>query len=123
MESQRTATKCPPTKPAVQKKKHKTKKESYRSYIYKVLHGVHPDTGMSSRAMSIMDGFAEDMFLRIANEARELVKHGKRTTMSWRDIETAVRLIVPGELLKHAVAEGRKALAKSEQSLSLKNEA
>ena len=28
--------------------------ESYKIYIYKVLKQVHPDTGISSKAMSIM---------------------------------------------------------------------
>jgi histone H2B len=36
-------------------KKHRRKrKETYSIYIYKVLKQVHPDTGISSKAMSIM---------------------------------------------------------------------
>ena len=38
------------------KRKHK-RKESYAIYIYKVLKQVHPDTGVSSKAMSIMNSF------------------------------------------------------------------
>ena len=34
------------------KKRHKKRKESYAIYIYKVLKQVHPDTGVSSKAMS-----------------------------------------------------------------------
>jgi len=45
------------------KKKHrKRRKESYSSYIYKVLKQVHPDTGVSSKAMSIMNSFVNDIF-------------------------------------------------------------
>eukprot|EP00965_Chrysotila_dentata_P212925 6187328-Pleurochrysis_carterae.AAC.1 len=36
-------------------KKKKKRTESYSSYIYKVLKQVHPDTGISSKAMSIMN--------------------------------------------------------------------
>merc|ERR1712036_65986 len=36
------------------KKRTKTRKETYSSYIYKVLKQVHPDTGISNRAMSIL---------------------------------------------------------------------
>merc|ERR1712018_28725 len=36
-------------------KGHKKRKESYAIYIYKVLKQVHPDTGVSSKAMSIMN--------------------------------------------------------------------
>merc|ERR1739848_732766 len=54
-------------------KKRKTKrKESYAIYIYKVLKQVHPDTGVSSKAMSIMNSFVNDIFERIAAEASRL---------------------------------------------------
>ncbi|KAJ9580774.1 hypothetical protein L9F63_024048, partial [Diploptera punctata] len=39
------------------KKKKRKRKESYAIYIYKVLKQVHPDTGISSKAMSIMNSF------------------------------------------------------------------
>ncbi|KHJ87313.1 hypothetical protein OESDEN_12916, partial [Oesophagostomum dentatum] len=37
------------------KKKKSVKRDNYSIYIYRVLKQVHPDTGMSSRAMSIMN--------------------------------------------------------------------
>ncbi|KIH66026.1 hypothetical protein ANCDUO_03646 [Ancylostoma duodenale] len=37
------------------KKRRKSRKESYSVYIYRVLKQVHPDTGVSSKAMSIMN--------------------------------------------------------------------
>ena len=54
------------------KKKAKKRTESYSSYIYKVLKQVHPDTGISSKAMSIMNSFINDAFERIAVEAGKL---------------------------------------------------
>jgi len=42
----------------------KRRKESYAMYIYKVLKQVHPDTGVSSKAMSIMNSFVNDIFER-----------------------------------------------------------
>ncbi|CAH1252697.1 HIST2H2BE [Branchiostoma lanceolatum] len=48
------------------------RKESYAIYIYKVLKQVHPDTGISSKAMSIMNSFVNDVFERIAGEASRL---------------------------------------------------
>ena len=54
------------------KKRHKKRKESYSIYIYKVLKQVHPDTGISSKAMSIMNSFVNDIFERIAQEASRL---------------------------------------------------
>merc|ERR1712110_1058729 len=43
------------------KKKRNKRKESYAIYIYKVLKQVHPDTGISSKAMSIMNSFVNDL--------------------------------------------------------------
>ena len=93
-------------------KSHKKRKESYGIYIYKVLKQVHPDTGVSSKAMSIMNSFVNDIFERIAAESSRLAHYNKRSTITSREIQTAVRLLLPGELAKHAVSEGTKAVTK-----------
>ncbi|KAL7046513.1 hypothetical protein ACKWTF_002630 [Chironomus riparius] len=93
------------------KRRHK-RKESYAIYIFKVLKQVHPDTGVSSKAMSIMNSFVNDIFERIAAEASRLAHYNKRSTITSREIQTAVRLLLPGELAKHAVSEGTKAVTK-----------
>ena len=100
------------------KKMRKKRKESYSIYIYKVLKQVHPDTGISSKAMSIMNSFVNDIFERIAGEAARLGQYNKRKTISSREIQTAVRLLLPGELAKHAVSEGTKAVTKYTSSSS-----
>ena len=94
------------------KKKRRRRRESYSIYIYKVLKQVHPDTGISSKAMSIMNSFVNDIFERIASEASRLTHYTKKSTITSREIQTAVRLLLPGELAKHAVSEGTKAVTK-----------
>ncbi|GLV44743.1 histone H2B [Carabus blaptoides fortunei] len=94
------------------KKKKRRRKESYALHIYKVLKQVHPDTGISSKAMRIMNSFVNDIFERIAAEASRLAYYDKRSTITSREIQTAVRLLFPGELAKHAVSEGTKAVTK-----------
>ena len=98
--------------PSGRKPSKKRRKESYGMYIYKVLKQVHPDTGISSKAMSIMNSFVNDIFERIASEASRLAQYNKRSTITSREIQTAVRLLLPGELAKHAVSEGTKAVTK-----------
>ena len=95
-----------------EKKRSKKRRESYSIYIYKVLKQVHPDTGISSKAMSIMNSFVNDIFERIAQEASRLAHYNKKATITSREIQTAVRLLLPGELAKHAVSEGTKAVTK-----------
>jgi histone H2B len=100
------------------KANRKKRKESYGIYIFKVLKQVHPDTGISSKAMSIMNSFVNDIFERIAGEASKLAHYNKRSTITSREIQTAVRLLLPGELAKHAVSEGTKAVTKYTSSSS-----
>ncbi|KAF5130504.1 Histone H2B [Metarhizium anisopliae] len=138
-----TASKAPEKKDAgkktaasgEKKKRSKTRKETYSSYIYKgmpfpplmkgvcsnphfatVLKQVHPDTGISNRAMSILNSFVNDIFERVATEASKLAAYNKKSTISSREIQTSVRLILPGELAKHAVSEGTKAVTKYSSS-------
>ncbi|ELU41628.1 Histone domain-containing protein [Rhizoctonia solani AG-1 IA] len=90
------------------KKRKKSRKETYSSYIYK----VHPDTGISNKAMAILNSFVNDIFERIATEASKLASYSKKSTISSREIQTSVRLILPGELSKHAISEGTKSVTK-----------
>ncbi|XP_019651116.1 late histone H2B.L4 [Ailuropoda melanoleuca] len=93
-------------------RKRSRRKETYSMYIYKVLKQVHPDIGISSKAMSIMNSFVNDVFERLAGEAARLAQYSGRTTLTSREVQTAVRLLLPGELAKHAVSEGTKAVTK-----------
>ncbi|KAJ8944801.1 hypothetical protein NQ314_009381, partial [Rhamnusium bicolor] len=74
------------------KKKKRRRKESYAIYIYKVLKQVHPDTGISTS---------------------RLAHYNKPSTITSREIQTAVCLLLPGELAKHAVSEGTKAVTQN----------
>ncbi|KAE8661080.1 Histone H2B.3 [Hibiscus syriacus] len=66
------------------KKKIKKSTETYKIYVFKVLK----------------------------QEASRLARYNKKPTITSREIQTAVRLIFPGELAKHAVSEGIKAVTK-----------
>jgi histone H2B len=95
------------------KKSRKSKRvESYQTYIHKVLKQVHPEIGVSKKSMSIMNSFIGDIFQRIATEAGKLVTYNSKATLSSREIQTACKLVLPGELAKHAVSEGTKAVTK-----------
>ena len=95
------------------KKTRKTSKvDSYATYIYKVLKQVHPDRGISKKGMAVMNSFVSDIFERIVTEAGHLSRVNHKSTVGTREIQTAVRLILPGELSKHAISEGTKAVTK-----------
>ena len=107
-----TATKSVKKEKKDKKAKRHTRHETFSVYIYKVLKQVHQDTGISKKSMAIMNYFINDVFERIALEASKLVRYNKKHTLSAREIQSAVKLLLPGELAKHAIIEGAKAVNK-----------
>ena len=99
-------------RPSASRKIRRRRVETFSIYIYKVLKQVHPDIGVSKKAMNIMNSFIHDTFDRIATEGSKLVRFNKRRTLSSREVQSAVKLILPGELARHAVSEGTKAVTK-----------
>ena len=112
-----TATKsAKKEKKADKKGKRYTRHETFSVYIYKVLKQVHQDTGISKKSMAIMNSFINDVFERIALEASKLVRYNKKHTLSAREIQSAVKLLLPRELANHAIIEGAKAVNKIAES-------
>lgn len=106
------------TKKKLKKKKSLTEKINAKStfsiYIYKLMkEKVCPDLAISAKAMAIMNSFMADIMDRIAEEAKNLIRYNNQLTITSRDIQTAVRLVLPPELAKDAVSEGVNALYKS----------
>ena len=66
----------------------------------------------TKKTMSILNSFLNDLFDKIATEAVRLVRYGHKKTMNSREIQSAIRLCLPGELAKHGVSEGTKAVNK-----------
>ena len=111
------------TKPAIKTSEGKAHKRSrnytsYSTYIYKVLKQVHPDMGMSNTAMSIMNAFVLWIGEQACNIIGGLIMSTKKNTVTSREVQTAIRLILQGELAKHAVSEGTKAIMKYNASQS-----
>lgn len=95
-----------------EKKRKKRTFSSFKYFINNVLKEVHRDRGITSRAMTIMNDLMVHTFERLASEAAHLVKVNKKKVLSSREIQTAVRFVFPGELARHAVKEGTKAVTK-----------
>lgn len=80
------------------------------THIFRVLKTIHNGVGISKQAMDIVQGMIQDLALRIMLQVFKLYekdnKASSRCTVSSRDIQTAVRLLFPSELAKHAIAQG-----------------
>ena len=102
-----------PKKAEEDKKNVKKNFDSYALYISRVLKSVFPDIGITMPSISIMDSFVKDLFERIAMEAQNLARNYGKTTISVKEIETATKLILKGDLNKHAVSEGQSAVKRA----------
>ncbi|ELP87294.1 histone H2B [Entamoeba invadens IP1] len=97
-------------------KKREVKKnfDSYALYISRVLKSVFPDIGITLPSISVMDSFVRDIFERIAMDASSLTRNYQKSTLTTKEIETATKLILKGDLNKHAVSEGQSAVKRAQ---------
>ena len=63
-----------------------------------------------------MNSFVNDTFDKLASEAGRLCKYNKKHTLDARSVQCSVKLVLPGELAKHAISEGTKAVTKYQNS-------
>lgn len=89
---------------------------SLKHYIHKVGKQVHPDLGFSKRGIQIVDDLIHDLARRLVHVIVEIKStppsHNKKHRISSRDISSAVRLVIGGELAKHSVSELTKAVTR-----------
>lgn len=101
-----------PAAPEDGKKTKHNRVETFATYICRVLKQIHPDCTISKKSIFVVNSFMTDIFDRTMVEAGKLARYSKRSTVSSRDVQSAIRLVLPGELAKHAVSEGTKAVTK-----------
>jgi len=77
-----------------------------------VLKQVHPETGITLEAARVVADAVEDLIARVAASVAAAAAVAGTRDVSSRDVQTAVRLVLPGLLARHAVSEGTKAVTK-----------
>lgn len=92
-------------------------KVNYNIYIYKVLKQVHPDAGISSGALSTMNEIVKSTIMDITKVANSLALLYNRKTVTSREIQAAVGIVLPGQLAKYGVSKGTYAVTKYNDSV------
>lgn len=110
------AKKMKSTKRSGRKDKH-GKEFTFSRYIFRVLKQIHGDVSISQKGMKIMNNFINDTFERIASEGMNLMNINKEKSLTSRTVQNAVKLVIPGELVKHSISEGVKAVFRHDASL------
>ena len=81
--------------------------DAFNLFIFRVLKEQCPDFSISKKAMRTMNSINAEKFSQLMSECRSLVVNGKKSTLSSKEVETACKLTIFGELGQNAVAEGR----------------
>ena len=108
--------------------------EQFDTYIRRVQNQVHPEQRISGESVVLINDIVNYLAFHISQKAVMLTKPldyeaksrktpaGKKTIGS-RDIQAAVRLVIPGELAKHAMSDGAKAVTRYMAYASKKTQA
>ena len=85
--------------------------ESYSVYIRRVLKELHPDIGISEKAMKILDSLMHGLYEQLATEASRAARIHRRKSLTTRDVEISVRVVLPEGLASRAMDKANVAVA------------
>ncbi len=91
-----------------------------KPYIKKVLHQVQPERGISSLALNTMNSMVYFCCDNLCHTTQLLMNNANKNMIGVQDIETAVKIYLPGEIARHAVSEGKKAVQKYKTNINNK---
>ena len=97
--------------------KPKHKKRTYTSFatpIWRMIKQIHPSIGITKKSMVILNSFAIDLLKKLGTEASSVCAKNRKKTLSARDVQTAAKLTLPGDIATYAIAEGAKAVIRYE---------
>ena len=86
-------------------------------YVLKTLNHIHPDMGLSGDAGACMVNIVKINISKIMSAVNQLILRTGAKTITARDIEAAVTLMLPGELAKQSKSQATAAVAKYLQDI------
>jgi len=90
--------------------RHKSRKPTYKSHILRLVKQIHPKLHIGKRAMNIMNNMATDLVTRLSADAGEIASIAKRQTLTSAEVQASVKMIMPGDLVKHSLDNLQKAV-------------
>ena len=90
----------------------------FRTYLQRVLKQNHPDTGCTAKGMTQLNQLSNSIGLEFAKTAVSLCKDIDHITVTSREIQTAVYLIVPNCMRKKTVEKGKNAVTNYNRHLA-----
>ena len=81
------------------------KLENFQLPLFRILKKAKPEMGISKEAMGILNSILLDVYRKVARSAAEFSKFGSKQTLDALDVQSATKLLIPGELGSCAVQD------------------
>lgn len=88
----------------------KKKSHYFETFISKVLKQVSENAGITSNAKQQLNSFLCTLAKHISRIAKELTIHGKKKTISEKEISNSIKIVLSGGLLDNSILEGEKSV-------------
>lgn len=98
----------------------KNKPLNYDRGLGKVLKQIHPNVGLTGEALASANRLILVTLDKVVANLNSIMLRSNKQTIDARAVQGAVQLTIPGELSKHAVSQGTKAVTKYESALTTK---
>ena len=96
---------------------HTPKERKFERFIYKVLKQSYKDLGIQSSTMKALNSILLELYDKFGATASQMSKSIGHQILSPQDVQSAAKLLIPGELQKHAVDAGSQALIRFRKSV------
>ncbi|GBM44501.1 hypothetical protein AVEN_48027-1 [Araneus ventricosus] len=94
----------------IRRKKQRREELSFKTYILRMKKIVFPGLKLSSNALEDLDNLLSNIYQMYCSEFQLLSSHTKIKTLSDKDVESATKLCIPGNLKIKAMDIGRRSV-------------
>lgn len=85
---------------------------NFDTYIKRLGKTIRDDSSITRESLQVINTMIDFVIKKLSNSIRELMANSKHVIITSRDLQTAVRLVIDGDLAKHAVSEGTKVVTR-----------
>ena len=99
------------------KRHRKARYTEYDSYIRKIVTELHPDVGVNSDALGVLNAYSKDLLHRIMSKSADMARYKHTHTVSPHQIATATYILFSKPLASRLVKRGTKAVTTFKASI------
>lgn len=94
------------------KKRSKGRNPEYGSYLLKMSKKINPECDVNKLSMWVLNGITEDLLTRMITKSNEMAALEGKSTLKAKHAQAATHALFSGELARHSISAGTKAVSK-----------